>query len=297
MSINRIPEKDLNTIKQQFAGVVGAPIKHSMSPILHFAGWQPTEFSKIELVPGELANYISTLDNNWVGLAITMPFKQEALLCADQVDGLAKAVGSVNTLVFQKTGTTRMTIGFNTDVAGIVNAFRECGYVPTVGAKAMILGSGATASSALAALVQLKADDVLVGSRSKHAPNSVFTVSHRLHLPISHVPLNNSAEYLPKQDLVVSTLPSGVADNLAQDLPKVDLQGKYLLDVSYDPYPSKISAAWEERGGIVVPGWLMLLHQAVDQIRLFTGKNPDLELMRTALTEELLKRGLQKAGF
>lgn len=65
------------------------------------------------------------------------------------------------------------------------------------------------------------------------------------------------------------------------------LAGKVLLDVAYDPYPSKLVQLWKEFGGTIVPGWLMLLHQAIDQSRLFTGKMPDVEAMRMALKNAL----------
>lgn len=345
----------MNTVERRKAAVVGNPIAHSLSPQLHFAGWNPSDFSRIELAPADFAEFLDSWDDTWAGCAVTMPFKFAALKCADLVDGLAAAVGAANTIVVQPTGAnSHLTVAFNTDVAGIVHAIWEVTDAQRIlgnhdsntdsqllavtdsqtnarlgedgelrgnadadfalthrkFTKAVILGSGATASSALAALLQLGAAEITICARRSSGPNTVFSAAHRLHLDYHYQQLASPqcAEQILQSELLISTLPAGAADNLAQQLAdllasRVDsaqgdedsadaeiLAGKVLLDVVYAPYPSKLIQVWERFGGTVVPGWLMLLHQAIDQARLFTGKEPDVPAMRAALAQALQER-------
>ncbi|WP_124054858.1 shikimate dehydrogenase family protein [Arcanobacterium ihumii] len=274
------------------AGVVGSPISHSMSPILHLADAEYLDFGRYEVAKGGLREFVVQCDDSWAGLAVTMPLKQEALAMCDMVDGLAKAVGSVNSVVFQPTGTTTMLVGFNTDVAGIVQAVREAGGSTRIYERVAILGSGATASSALAAGIQLGAKEITVCARRLGGPG-VFTAAHSLNIDICSVSLDHAATHLINCDLVISTLPAHVADSLAQELREIDSSVSFvLLDAAYDPYPSALVSVAQERGAVIAPGWLMLLHQAVDQIRLFTGKTPDVDKLRLALSAELASRGV-----
>ncbi|XCB30108.1 shikimate dehydrogenase [Arcanobacterium hippocoleae] len=296
------------TVKK--AAVVGNPISHSLSPQLHTAGWGAPYFIREHLEQGKFAEYLNSRDTSWIGLAVTMPFKFAAVQTADIVDGLAKSVGAANTIVFQPTGPkTRMSVAFNTDVAGIVNAIREVTdsvfdansaepnrnsisvdssrklaaqrNFPT----AAILGSGATASSALAAVIQLGAQQVTVCARKSAGPNTVFAAAHRLHLDLNyqHIASENCVKTMSHSELVISTLPAGAADSAAEQLaellsntpsPETALAEKILLDVVYEPNPTQLMQVWTKHGGTVVPGWLMLLHQAIDQARLLLGKHP-----------------------
>lgn len=277
------------------AAVLGHPISHSMSPALHGAAYQAlgldATYEAIDVEGGKLGEFIAGLGPEWMGLSLTMPHKQDAFAACDMVDGLAKEVGAINTLVFQPTGASKMTIGFNTDVAGIVNAVREVSGELRTGPRAVILGSRATASSALAALVQLGAKDIAVAARSVAGPGTVVAAAHRMNVDISTMKLDPEkvAAKIASADVLISTLPSGIADPIAEALADVDCTGKLVLDVAYDK-PSKLVAAVVANGGVSVPGWLMLLHQAADQVRLFTGKPADVEVMRAALLEEMARR-------
>ncbi|MFC5370088.1 shikimate dehydrogenase family protein [Arcanobacterium bovis] len=274
------------------AGVVGDPIEHSMSPILHGAGSRYASFDRYRVEKGQLRNFLDGISGRWAGIAVTMPLKQEALGVCDVVDGLAKAVGSVNTVVFQPTGSTSMRVGFNTDVAGIVRAVRECAGEKTNFSRVVILGSGATASSALAAAIELGADSLAVCARRLAGPG-VFTAAHRLNLDVDAIPLAQSATEIEAADLVISTLPAHAADPIAAELGKRESTlHNVVLDVAYDPYPSALLSTAQPLGATIVPGWLMLLHQAVDQVRLFTGELADEKAMREALETQLSARGI-----
>ena len=273
------------------AAVVGDPIAHSLSPVLHLAGYASLgldwDYQRCQVPQGELEGFLSGLDDSWAGLSVTMPHKAAALAVADSVDPLAQAVGVANTLVRHSSG--HLT-AFNTDVAGIAAALREVapdGWQPR---RSVILGNRATACSALAALGELGCTSHSVIARRHGGPGSTTLVSHALG--VEHRPLlwrhdDFTAAALREADVVISTVPAGAADPLAQFVASNAPAHALLLDVVYHPWPSPLTAAWQESGKIAAPGWLMLLHQAVDQVRLFTGHQPDVDAMRAALARAL----------
>ena len=288
------------------AAVLGHPVRHSLSPTLHRAayaqlglsGWA---YGLQDITAGELPAVLKQLDGTWGGLSLTMPLKQAVIPLLDVVDPLAEVTGAVNTLVVQpgRSGEAGPFVGFNTDVQGIVEALREVappGWRPQ---RPAILGARATASSALAAFGELGASSTTLVARSVAGPGSAAAAAHRMGVSTTHRPWTSAevaAEALLAADVVVSSVPSGVADDVAAALAgRLDgstdaLAGAVLLDVVYDPWPTPLAAAWRAAGGAVAPGWAMLLHQAEAQVRLFTGRTPDVSVMRGSLLAELDRR-------
>lgn len=272
------------------AAVLGHPVAHSLSPVLHsaayaqlgLAGWA---YGLRDVTAAELPAVLAALDASWAGLSLTMPLKQAALPLLDVVDPLAEVTGSVNTVVVGPGGTTA---GLNTDVHGIAAAVREVaapGFRPE---RAVVLGAGATAASALAAIAELGCTrSTLVARRfGGHASGA----AHRMGVEVREVTWSAAPAAVAAADLVVSTVPAGAADALAEFLGDTDRTGAVLLDVVYAPWPTPLAGGWAARGGAVAPGWLMLLHQAVDQVRLMTGRQPDVDHLRAALLAELTRR-------
>lgn len=269
------------------AAVLGAPVAHSLSPVLHTAAYEALglrewSYGLHECGEEELAPFLSALGEEWAGLSLTMPLKRRALELADTVTELARQVGGANTLVRRGRGWE----AHNTDVTGIANALAEAGAAPP--RRAVILGAGATAASALAALRRLGlSSPVTVLARDTGRTGEVVAAARRLGHPVEVAPLSALAEHLDV-DLVVSSLPSGAADR------HVDLLSASradLFDVVYSPWPTLAAEAVAERGGRVVGGFPMLLHQAVAQVQLMTGVSEvPVEAMRRAGTEELARR-------
>ena len=291
------------------AAVIGSPVSHSLSPVLHRAayaglGLDDWSYERRETAPPELPGLLAELaapvqaGPAWAGLSVTMPHKQTLLAHLDVIDPLAEAVGAVNTVVAQRSGAGgALLTGFNTDVAGIVGALDGQLRVE----QAVVLGSGATACSALAALGELRAGRITVVARRHAGPGRALSAAHRMGLdiePLTWKPTDaasntEAARRLAAADVVISTLPAHAADPLAGPLSKALEQadgtraGAVMLDVVYAPWPTAVAGAWAHAGGALAPGWLMLLHQAVPQVQLMTGQQPDIDLMRTALLAAL----------
>lgn len=272
------------------AAVLGAPIAHSLSPFLHRAayramgltGWTYDAYECDEArLPGLLDEIAASPERHWAGLSLTMPLKRAVLPLLDSVSAVAVEVGGANTVIFRD-GARH---GDNTDVYGIERALAEAG-VPAPGS-AVVLGGGATAASALAALRNLGLGEVTLIVRDPARAGETAQVAERLGVALAVETFDKLDVLLGETDLVVSTLPSGAADAFADPLAAVPA----LFDVVYAPWPTRAAAAVREAGGTVVGGFGMLLHQAVRQVELMTGR-PDVpvEAMRAAGEAEILRR-------
>jgi shikimate dehydrogenase len=262
------------------AAVLGSPIAHSLSPVLHTAGYRAAglegwEYGRFEVDEAGLAGFLAGLEpGGWAGFSLTMPLKRAVIPLLDEVSEAALAVDAVNTLVFEADG--RRT-GDNTDVPGLVAALRERGVerVP----QAAVLGAGATASSALAALAELCEGEVTVYVRSAERAREMRALGERLGLAVRTADWELGAQALAGP-LTISTTPVGATDGFARALPA---DPGVLFDVLYHPWPTALAAACADRGAVVLGGLDLLVHQAVLQFERFTGVKPaPLAAMRAA---------------
>ncbi|MFV0460640.1 MAG: shikimate dehydrogenase [Actinomycetales bacterium] len=282
------------------AAVLGSPIEHSLSPRLHRAAYASLglthhRYDKFEVREGELAAVIDRLGPAWTGLSLTMPLKRVVIPLLDEITPLAAAVGAVNTLVFGDGDVhglhdLRPRRGDNTDVAGLVGAFGEVGLSSAPAgreatSRAVILGGGATAASAVAAFGQLGWRRVTLAARSRERAEDVCQAGERLGIQVEVRPLDEAVSVLADATAVVATVPADVLSNL-QDALHLDLSvgatPPVLLDAIYDPWPTPIAAAWQRVGGRVISGKQMLIHQAVGQVRQMTGHEPALAVLQAA---------------
>jgi shikimate dehydrogenase len=274
------------------AAVVGSPIAHSLSPVLHRAayrrlgldGWS---YGAFDVDESALAGFVDRLDPaTWAGLSLTMPLKRAVIPLLDSLGGKARAVEAVNTLVLAADGSRR---GENTDVPGLVAALAERGVTSTP--TAVVLGGGATAASTVAALADMTRGPVDVYARSLERALYLRTLGESLGLGVRLLPWDQAAKGLGAP-LVVNTTPSGAADELADAVPH---GAGTLFDVLYHPWPTPLAAAWERAGGMLLGGLDLLIHQAVLQVELMTGcggaRRADLvAAMREAGTAALAAR-------
>ena len=283
------------------AAVIGSPIEHSLSPVIHRAAWAQLgidgwEYHRLEQDADSLPGFIGGLGADCVGLSVTMPCKQAVMPLLDVIDPLASAVGAVNTVV----PSSGVLAGFNTDVTGIASAVRRaCSMAGrSAPSSALVLGARATASSALAALGELGITSSTVAARRFGGPGSVVAAASRLGVTIEQV-LWSDAEAVDRAassaDLVISTLPASAADPLAERLHV--REGQILLDVVYSPRDTALRRAFESAGGVVAEGTDMLVFQAGAQVQLMTGRSPDTGVMREALEEELVRRSREGAAL
>ena len=264
------------------AAVLGSPISHSRSPVLHRAAYAALgldwSYDAIDVTTSDLAGFLDTCRwPDWAGLSLTMPLKTDVLPLLDDVSETASLTRAANTIVFTEQGRA----GHNTDVAGMKRALEEAhggGFVPQRGA---IIGSGATARSALAALARMGAREIDVIARSPERARDLLPLGSDLGVVVSVSPWESPAPI--EADAVIATVPPRAADVLAARVPPAP---GVLLDVAYGSGVTALTSAWTRAGGVSADGLDLLLWQAVDQVRLMTGQEPPVAVMRDALVAE-----------
>jgi shikimate dehydrogenase len=271
--------------------VLGSPISHSLSPALHRAAYAALgltwwRYDAIECNEAGLSALLDSCGPDWAGLSLTMPLKKTVLPLLDRVEPLATSIGCANTVVFA----AAQRLGYNTDVPGMVSALVERGVgrgtVQT--GPALVIGAGATACAAIAALAAMGEKSVAVAVRDPARATDLLGAAERVGMSVMLRPFEPSA--LIEMRLVISTVPAGAADIFAQILPGNIAVPEAVLDVVYHPWPTKLAQAASEAGAVVVSGFDLLLHQAVRQVELMTDRPAPLEQMRQAGLAELARR-------
>ena len=257
------------------AAVLGSPISHSRSPLLHKAcyrvlGRDDCDYRAIEVRSGELAQFWSALDDSWMGLSLTMPLKEEVLPLLAGLDEFASAAKAVNTVVFTDDG----PLGFNTDVVGFMEVLRP--HVRDSDMSVVVVGAGATARSAVVALAYLGVNAVSVVARRADAVASLAACVP--DVIVTHVPWPEPELAAPHiaADIIVSTAPASVG------LPIQPRPGQQLLDVNY-PDPVNLRT-WVAAGGVGQDGRALLVHQGVAQALLFTGQVVDSQTLASLVS-------------
>jgi shikimate dehydrogenase len=262
------------------AAVVGSPVAHSLSPVLHLAAYRALgltdwSYDRIEADAAALPGLVASLDSTWAGLSVTMPGKRSALELASSATPRALAVGAANTLVPRGSGEWHADC---TDVDGVVGALRTAaGYAPVAGAAAVVLGAGGTACAAIAGLAELAVSSVSVVARSPDRAQDAVRCAEKLGLTVEVVPWSSLAT-VAGATVLVNTAPSAAIEPHVAVL----ASASYVLDVIYHPWPTPLAQA---RDGKLATGLDMLLHQAFGQVEQFTGRPAPRAAMRDALHE------------
>lgn len=243
--------------------VVGWPVDHSLSPALHGAAARALvlewDYRRCAVPPGELARFVGALGAEWLGLSVTAPHKHDAAAVAVELDELARATGTANTLLLSGDGVGgRAVRGWNTDVGGIVRAFADAGLEEA--RSGAIVGAGATAQTSLVALAAMGARRVTVSLRSPAKAERLRELAESLRIALHVQSLDES---LPGVDAAVSTLPAA-----AEAVPAFATPPSRLLDADYArPDGSRFLGSLPAAS--IIDGREMLLGQAVLQARIF----------------------------
>ena len=251
--------------------VLGSPISHSKSPAIQRAaytalglGWR---YEAVEVTGETLGDFITSRDETWRGLSLTMPLKRDVIPLLDWSDPLVDLVGGANTVLFTDDGLR----GFNTDVYGVERSFVEAGH-PALHS-VLVIGAGATAASVVAGVARLGATRISVQARTPTRAAPLVTLGESLGVTVTLVAWGDTSGDVP--DAVVSTLPGG---DYGLGFPEAWRRASVLFDVAYDPWPSALATQWADARGAVIPGIELLLNQALGQVRIFLSGDPELPL-------------------
>ena len=314
--------------------VLGKPIAHSLSPVLHNAAYRSLGlndwfYDKHEVGEEELDSFLKGLDPSWAGLSLTMPLKKTIQPYGVPSNLWAKELRIANTAVFDWEQATYDDPAwphgkpgirlYNTDVVGIQLAFdnanRELGahHGPDRKHNALIIGNGNTATSAAAACAMMQEiGHVTVVARHPGKNPGLGDVLGRFittHHPYDEIPLSDAEAVLAAAGdatYVINTIPGHAADAVADTLAAAPAGTApftvLLLDVVYDPRPTKLMAVWRSRGGRAIGGEEMLLYQALVQVLLMTGiwdddppSDADRRLQDTTTEDDHLEIAMRRA--
>jgi shikimate dehydrogenase len=281
---------------------------------LGLTGWS---YQAIECDEAGLPGLLAGCGPEWAGLSLTMPLKRAVLSLLDDAGPLVADVGAANTVCFD----AGLRHGHNTDVPGMITALLARGddppeppdrrsapsggtpprYGPGLTQESLrtlieqgepgvlILGGGATACSALAAVRGLGASQATAAVRDPRRAGDLLAAADRLGLPVRLAPFGDPGQ--PAPGLLISTAPAGAADHYADRIRQGRFRPGCVLDVVYHPWPTALAAAAQEAGVPTAGGFALLLHQAAHQVELMTGKSAPVEAMRAAGLAALAARG------
>jgi shikimate dehydrogenase len=267
--------------------VLGSPIEHSLSPVLHRAAYAELglrwTYQAIDIEERELRGFIDGLNRSWRGLSLTMPLKRTVMPMLDVVDDWTRLSGVANTVVFD--GAIRK--GYNTDIPGAIAALRE--RVPGPFTNAVVLGGGATAASMLLALGELGCEHArLLVREPSRAVETVEVVAGAENAP--EIEVGTLGDPVGAADLVVSTIPAAAQTawlvRSADPCPVV-------FEVTYDPWPTPLAAAALVSGRILISGLDLLINQAALQVELMTTMTAPTAAMRAAGEGALAARSVR----
>jgi shikimate dehydrogenase len=270
------------------AAVLGSPVSHSLSPVLHRAAYRALgltgwTYDAIECDEAGLPALLDGCGQDWAGLSLTMPLKRAVLPLLDTAEPLVADVGGANTVILAA-GARQ---GHNTDVPGMISALAAAGVSGS--GPVLLLGAGATACSAVAAVRALGAGEVTVAVRDPERAADLLAAARRLGMAVRLADFGGQPP-ASSWHLLISTVPAGAADIYAQQVLRGDLVPAAVLDVVYHPWPTRLAAAAEKTGAGLVLGFELLLHQAARQVELMTARTPPTAAMRRAGQVELRRR-------
>lgn len=263
------------------AAVLGSPISHSLSPVIHLLAYEQLEISAkytaIEVKSGKLAEFLTSTPPELNSFSLTMPLKEELVDLAFPTSDLAKRIRSANTLI--KVGNSWKVestdvIGFQQSVAARTNATFQ---------SVLILGAGATARAAIAAFDSVGVS-IDVASRSEH--RSASLIRSALFAQVSIIGFDDEIVW-SKYDLVINTSPAGAADSLVPDITGASA---LLFESLYNPWPTALMSFWRSVGLESIDGLDLLVHQAISQIAIFADRSVNRAKLAPIMREAALKR-------
>lgn len=269
--------------RTRLVGIIGWPVEHSCSPLMHNAAFQALGLNWCYLAMPVAAEQLveavrGLVALGFVGVNVTIPHKERVLGLADELDGAAAAIGAVNTLVFRE----GRIFGYNTDWLGVRATLNRIEAEPA-GKKALVLGAGGSARAVIYALAQAKIGTILVAARRPQAVQALEELAAVEYVPWQELNLARAAE---SADLIINTTPLGMSPHihLSPPLPpEVFNSSQKVFDLIYNPRETRLLACARSKGAVTIDGSLMLVEQGREAFRLWTGIEPPLEVMLTVL--------------
>lgn len=269
----------------KYFGIVGQPLSHTLSPLLH-SSW----YEDLSLDCGYLVFPVETLEKKELltlskfgvrGLSVTIPHKEIAFQLADKTDETSQTVRASNTLVFENGSIS----AHNTDGIGAVRAIHEF-FPESLKGKVLLIGSGGSARGiSFTLLKEASVKDLTIAARNRVTSEELTGLLSKVSsAKIQSKDLNEVQRDFSEYSLIIHTTPLGMkGKDPGPAIPESCFrEGQVVFDIVYNPLETTLVLGAKKMGAKIVPGTEMLLYQAVEQFRLFTG---------VSLSPELIQKG------
>lgn len=280
------------------AAVIGDPIEHSLSPVLHNAAfealgidWVYVAFRVRRGQAGAAVEAMRTLDLG--GLSVTMPHKTDVAAAVDRLGPVAARLGVANTVSWSRDTEDALLVGESTDGSGLIDALLDDGFAPA-GRACVVLGAGGAARAATLALAGAGARSVTVVARKPEPARDCAFLAGPAGRPIDGADREGMRDSITDADLVVNATPAGMEghDPLPFGLDARWIRPhQFVADLVYAPAVTPLISAARDRGATTSNGLGMLIHQAGRQVELWTGRPAPLEAMSAAAVQALTRDG------
>lgn len=278
--------------KRNKLGVMGHPIKHSLSAVMHNAVFRELgldyTYKSFDVIKEHLEDFIDRCKEDFLGLNVTIPHKVEVMKFLDEINSEAQLIGAVNTIKFEN----ETAKGFNTDGIGCVKALQESN-VSIKDKKILILGAGGAARAISFQLV-LEGADVSISNRKQRrymAEDLSRDVKEKLDRDVKIVDfsINKIEEELRQVDILINATPVGMFPNINEIIIPVDIipRDVIVMDIVYNPVETRLLREAKMKGCKVVNGVGMFVHQGAESLRIWLGIKAPIELMRKTVLEKL----------
>ena len=272
-------------------GVIGDPINHSFSPIIHNAAFEYLNLNYVYLpfhvLPDSLAGAIGGANKlNIKGLNITIPHKQNVLVTLDQLDPLAKEIGAVNTIKFED----KAAFGYNTDGIGCKRALEE--KTSLYNKDIIVVGAGGASRAICYQLAHADINSLTIINRDINKAQSLASdiMNSEILTEMRFDSTNNISLQIQDADILINTTPVGMKgypdqnpivleDNIPEDL--------IINDIVYNPIETNLIKEAKQAGATTISGIKMLIYQAAESIKIWTGKEAPVDIMENKLKEIL----------
>lgn len=280
------------TSETQVYGLIGYPVKHSISPQIHNSAFKALKINAVYLTFEVKKEFLKkALDGvkalGVKGVNVTIPYKIDVIKHLDELNQEAKLIGAVNTVL----NADGKLIGFNTDSIGVLKAF-EAYEVDLTGKKVVLLGAGG-AAKAIGYAIADKANSLIILNRTKRkALKLAKELKRKLKANVlgGELTLKALRENLINADIIVNATSIGMTPNLNQTpIPKELLKSHMVvLDVVYNPLETKLLQEAKEAGAKCINGVEMLVQQAAEAFKIWFKVNPPIDEMRKAALKSLI---------
>jgi shikimate dehydrogenase len=273
-------------------GIIGSPIKHSLSPIMHSAAYRKLgldcSYKAYDVTAETLEAFIREGAGRFGGLNVTVPHKVAVIGCLDELDESARLINAVNTIKYAE----NKTIGYNTDGVGCAKALQEAD-VTVKGQTVMLLGAGGAARAIAYRLVAEDADVVIANRTHEKAESLAGEIKEKTGKRVDVVDYATEAlkKTLSDVDILINTTTVGMAPRKGESPLPADVLNSRLIvmDIVYNPLETMLLRDAKRKGCKTVDGVGMLVHQGAESLRIWLNIEAPIEEMREAVLKELKK--------